>query len=120
MIRPEPGDDWRLALDANVLLQAAMRDTILRLAEARMLSVFWSESILAEVERNFPRVSGEGDAARRYAVLFNALRRNFSAALVACAVAAAATIIVTYNTRHFPDRGLNPHGIRAWHPDEFL
>ena len=133
MIRPEQRENWRLVLDANILLQAAMRDTILRLAEASIVSAFWSESILAEVERNFSKVSGGVDVARRYAALRGALSRNFPRALVrveqralatlaiaphdhhvvACALAAPAAVIVTYNTRHFPQRGLHPHGIRT-------
>jgi len=55
----------KAVLDANVLRQAPVRDTLLRLAETKVLAVFWSAEILAEVERNFAAVIGP-DNARAY------------------------------------------------------
>lgn len=140
MTSGEQEADWRLVLDANVLLQTPVRDTLLRLAQEEIITVFWSDSILAEVERNFPRVSGAVDASRRYGRLLGALRHHFPRALVAetgdepgeawgalhdrhvlaCALAAPAKLIVTYNIRHFPARLLAPYAILAWHPDTLL
>ena len=140
MTSGEQEGGWRLVIDANILLQAPMRDTLLRLAQERIIAVFWSDTILAEVERNFARVSGTAEAERRYARLIDALRQNFPGAFVpdveigvvspgvaphdrhvlACALAAPANLIVTYNTRHFPMHLLAPHGVLAWHPDTLL
>ena len=131
---------WRVVLDANVLLQAPIRDTLLRLAEAQLLDVFWSADILAEVARNFAAVSGDLDAPRRLEHLLTALRTYFPEALrggydallptlaiaphdrhvLGCAIVARAAIIVTYNTRDFPASSLAGTGVRAWHPDAFL
>ena len=131
---------WNVILDANILLQAPMRDTILRLAEHNLLGVFWSETILAEVERNFASVSGPTNARERWVRLRTALRSSFPDATVgesrqelaalpiaahdrhvlACAIVARASIIVSYNTRHFPAHLLIPYAIRAWHHDTLL
>lgn len=136
MTSDEP-DDWRLVLDANILLQAPLRDTILRLAQARVVAVFWSATILTEVERNFARVSGPDEAQDRYRRLLDALRRHFPRALVAeegeaqvapgiaahdrhvvaCAIVGGAELVVTDNARHFFARRIAPHPIAAWHPD---
>jgi predicted nucleic acid-binding protein len=136
----EPEEGWRVVLDANILLQAPMRDTLLRLAEEEVIAVFWSDVILAEVERNFAKVSGIDGAQRRFTHLLAALRRSFPRAsidearlamldlpiaahdrhVLACALVAPAEIIVTYNTRHFPPHLLAPYEKRAWHPDELL
>jgi hypothetical protein len=40
--------------------------------------------------------------------------------VLAAAVSAGATIIVTSNVRHFPARALRPHGVAARTPDQFL
>ena len=130
----------RVVLDANVLLQAPIRDTILRLAESRMLRVFWSPDILAEVARNFAAVSGSEDAPRRLAHLLAALESHFPEAtvhgyesllptlriaphdrhVVGCAIVAGARTIITYNTRHFPAARLASYDVQAWHPDTLL
>jgi len=40
--------------------------------------------------------------------------------VLAAAIHAQATLILTFNLRDFPDDILAPYGIRAQHPDEFL
>jgi hypothetical protein len=40
--------------------------------------------------------------------------------VLAAAIHAQATLILTFNLRDFPDGVLAPYGIRAQHPDEFL
>jgi hypothetical protein len=44
--------DFPIVIDANVLMQAAVRDTLLRLAERRLFLCRWSDDIIAEVRRN--------------------------------------------------------------------
>jgi predicted nucleic acid-binding protein len=136
----EQASDWRFVLDANILLQAPIRDTILRLAEEEIIAVFWSPTILAEVERNFARVSGQEQARRRYLRLLAALQQSFPLSftadspellptlpitvhdrhVLACALDAPASVIITYNTRHFPANELAPYGVQAWHPAMLL
>lgn len=47
-----PSSSFGAVLDANVLIPAALRDTLLRAAQQGLYSPYWSEMILAEVERN--------------------------------------------------------------------
>lgn len=42
-------------LDANVLLPAPLRDTLLRAAEAGLFGPQWTSAIVEEVERNLAR-----------------------------------------------------------------
>ncbi|HEX6797452.1 MAG TPA: PIN domain-containing protein [Ktedonobacterales bacterium] len=125
-------------LDANVLLPAPLRDTLLRAAEAGLFAPRWSVEILDEVERNLMhkwRLTDE-----RAARLITVMRRQFSEALVdfsadfvatmpndpkdkhvmAAAVVAGAQLIVTHNLRDFPEVALAPYGIEACSPDVFL
>lgn len=126
-------------LDANVLYNAAVRDTLLRAAAIGLYRVHWSPRILDEAFRNMladARLKSPEAAARLRAQL----RTHFPEAQVepadaqidamkndpddrhvaAAAVLAHAQVIVTFNTRHFPDQALEPYGIEAQHPDEFL
>ena len=41
-----------VVLDAAVLFSAPIRDTLLRVAEAGLYRLFWTEEILEEVRRN--------------------------------------------------------------------
>jgi len=120
----------RVVLDANVLLQAPIRDTLLRLAEMKVLAVFWSGEILSEGERNFAAVSGPTNADERCQRLLQAMERFSPGArrddypsslatlpitlhdrhVLACAIVSQASAIVTYNTRHFPAQALATQG----------
>lgn len=40
--------------------------------------------------------------------------------VLACAISAGSGVIVTFNLRDFPHRGLEPWSIRATHPDDLL
>ena len=40
--------------------------------------------------------------------------------VLAAAIKAKASVIVTYNLKDFPDSKLNPHNIEAQHPDAFI
>jgi len=40
--------------------------------------------------------------------------------VLAAALHARASVIVTYNVRHFPDERLEKYGLEAQHPDEFI
>lgn len=130
-------------LDANVLLMAGPRDTLLRAAEAGLFLPFWSAEILDESERNLTRIlvkRGRADAADKAAHFTATIRAQFPNALVsgtdalitqltndpkdrhvlAAAIAAQASVIVTNNLRHFPVTSLAVYGLDAQTPDTFL
>lgn len=126
-------------LDANVLYPAALRDTLLRMAEAGFYRPLWSERILEEMQggilRRYPDLTEE-----RLAPTLEAMRMAFPdaavsgyAALVpamenhpndqhvlAAAVVGRADVLVTSNVRHFPVGACDPFGIEVQTPDEFL
>lgn len=125
-------------LDACVLIPAALRDTLLRLAEVGLYVPIWSDVLLDEVERNL--VKHELMTEARASRLIAALRAAFPAAAVAAPVdltdrmtnhpkdrhvlatglAAGAKVIVTYNLRDFALEHLAPFGLVALTPDQFL
>jgi hypothetical protein len=132
----------RVVIDANLFFVPPVRDFLLTagwLAEARLLDVAWSDALLAEVERNWARVTGPERAEERWHRFEGRFRSEFAAGrvatlaplpaggritpedrhIVALAVAAGATGIITLNLRHFPAGALAPLGLRAWHPDAF-
>ncbi len=40
--------------------------------------------------------------------------------VLAAAIRCGASVIVTFNLRDFPDQALEPYGVEAMHPDEFI
>jgi predicted nucleic acid-binding protein len=125
-------------LDANVLLPAALRDTLLRAADAGLYQVRWSDDILAEVKRN---LVGDWKLAEEQAErLMGVMREAFPDALVtgyatlidgmpnhpkdrhvlAAAVACRATVIVTQNLRDFPSDALEPFNVQVQSADAFF
>jgi hypothetical protein len=128
----------RAVLDASVLLLAAGRDTLLRATKHELYVPFWSEQILEETRRN---LVGKGFSSERQAArLLDILRREFPNAFVtgyeslirdmpnhhgdrhvlAAAVHAGASFVVTENLRHFPVRMLLQYGVEPLSSDTFL
>ena len=133
------GDDTIVVLDACVLLPAALRDTLLRLAETPWMYIpKWSNQIWDEVTRNLAGKLGLNPD--RIAHLTKQTDLHFPDArvddyekllglisnhpkdrhVVAAAVKSGAKLIVTYNLRDFPPSSLSPWGVTALHPDTFL
>lgn len=128
----------RSVLDANILIPAAPRDTLLRAAEEFLYLPVWSAIILDEVERNLVEL-GMSDA-RGAAHLIQTMREVFPDALVsgfehlipaltnhpgdrhvlAAAMHAGADVIVTQNRRHFARDAVRPSRIEVTSLDEFL
>jgi hypothetical protein len=84
-------------LDACVLFPAALRDTLLRTAEACLYRPRWTDAILDEVRRNLVesgRIS-KGQAAR----LIDVMRGAFPSAMVA-----AYEHLIPFMTNHPKDR----------------
>lgn len=127
-----------VVLDACVLIPASLRDTLLRAAERGMYRLHWSDLILEEVSRNlvkrgmtsFDDAKDLTDVMRQF--FAEAMVRNFEA-LVPCmtndekdrhvlavAVMSKSQVIVTSNIQDFPLAALDPFGIEAQTPDEFL
>lgn len=125
-------------LDTDVLFPPTLRDLLLYTAEAGVFRLYWSATILEELRRNLVRVVGlsEDVAARRVRWMADAfpdamvpVNPERAARLandpkdrhvLAVAVEAGASVIVTRNVRHFPAEALEPHGVEAWPPDTFL
>ena len=114
-------------------------DLLIRLAQRGLYRALWSREILAEVVgtilRRRPDLSIELLRKRTVAMqtalqdatvdgyesLVPALHELGSDAhVVAAAVFAQADVIVTSNIRDFPDRLLEPYGLAAQLPDDFL
>lgn len=128
---------FKVLLDTNVLFPAALCDTLLRVADAGLYQLYWSEEILQELERALIREQEctEAGAKRRvtqmktyfpaamvrdYEHLVEAMRNDEGDRHVAgAAVAAGVQVIVTSNLRHFRREDLPPN-IEAQSPDEFL
>jgi len=126
--------------DACVLYPAALRDFLLRLAEVEVVQPRWSPLILDECFRSILRERPdltEAALGRTRA----AMGRAFPDAVVtghepliesltlpdpddrhvlAAAIHAGATRIVTFNLRDFPSATLSTLGMRAVHPDDFV
>ena len=131
--------DPLVVLDACVLIPAALRDTLLRLAEPPRLYVpRWSEEIVAETVRNLQNRIGL--SAEKTDYLAAQLRKHFAACWVfgyeqliasmdnhpkdrhvlAAAVKCGAQVIVTYNKRDFPAASTERWGIEVQGPSTFL
>ena len=131
--------DFPALIDACVLVQASVRDTLLRLFERRLFLARWTDEIIDETVRTLQNKLGRSAEQTSYLVI--ELRNHFPDAWVeqgyrelipamtnheedrhvlAAAVKSPCEVIVTYNLRHFPEESLKPFGITAKHPDEFL
>lgn len=126
--------------DACVLHPAPLRDLLLRVALTDLFRARWTEEIHTEwigsvLERR-PDLKPEQLARTRvlmdravpdclvtgYEGLVDQLKlpdphdRHVLAAAIGC----QAGVIVTYNVTDFPPEALDPYGIAAQHPDEFV
>ncbi len=126
--------------DACVLFPAALRDFLLRLAEVELVQPRWSALILDECFRSILRERPDLTEAALGRTR-SAMGRAFPDAVVtghepliasltlpdpddrhvlAAALHAGATHLVTFNLRDFPSATLAALGIRAVHPDDFV
>ena len=130
---------FQVVLDACVLVQAPLRDTLLRLAEhPRLYLPRWSAEIIDETVRTLENRLGL--APEKTAYLVSELWKHFADSWVsgydslidqmtndrkdrhvlAAAVKCSADVIVTYNKRHFPSVAVDPWGIEVQGPSTFL
>ena len=127
----------QIVLDANVIVQALVRDLLLDADAFGLCRVRWTEAILAEAQRTL--IGDFGRDPARIDALLAAMRRHFPRAAivgyeeriaamtndpkdrhVAAAAVWAGAEIATFNLRHFRPADLAPFGVRSLHPDAFL
>lgn len=131
--------DFPVVIDACVLVQAAVRDTLLRLAERRLFLCRWTDEIIEEMVRTLqhklnktPEQTSHLESELRtyfadawvepgYRQLISAMQNDAKDRhVVAAAVKSGSEVIVTYNIKHFPPSSLHELDITAMTPDEFL
>jgi predicted nucleic acid-binding protein len=130
--------DFPVLLDACVLVQACLRDTLLRLFQKRLFLARWSDDIIEEVCRTLQMKLQKSPAQTDHLVL--QLREYFADAwiegyadlvspmtndpkdrhVLAAAIRGGCESIVTFNTRDFPASSTDPYNVAVYHPDEFL
>jgi hypothetical protein len=126
--------------DANVLYPSALRDVLIRVGISRLVRPKWTDRILDETFRNIRKNRPDLNPAKLRITRerMNAAIRDVSVKgyeqwteqvtlpdsndrhVLAAAIQAEATIIVTKNLRDFPDGELSKWGVAARHPDAFL
>ncbi len=136
---------FTILVDACSLFSPLTRNVLLSLAEGEFFRLRWSAEILNEVERAIARSyarKGVDDGAERAARARSAMERAFEEAavtgyeallsklgelpdandahVIAAALRARASVIVTENLKHFPERVLKPLDLEAKTADEFI
>ncbi|MDX2043835.1 MAG: PIN domain-containing protein [Acidobacteriota bacterium] len=126
--------------DSCVLYPAPLRDLLVRLARTDLFRARWTDDIHDEWIGNLLEHRPELSAAQleRTRQLMNAAVRDCLVVgyekrienltlpdpddrhVLAAAIEAEAQVIVTYNLRDFPAGALQPYGLQAQHPDEFI
>ena len=125
--------------DTNVLVPASVRDLLIQLATTGIFRAKWSTQVLDELRTVL--VDRQGKPADRvdrmvqlmvlhaadpmvegYEPTINGLTLPDAddRHILAAAIHANAGVLVTCNLKHFPDEVLDPLGIEAQHPDEFI
>lgn len=129
----------RVLLDANVLLDAQLRDLFLRMGEHELIDVRWSRRILEETRRAM--VHRLGLEPNRVDHLMSVLGMAFPDATVefdaalsdvpqlpdpddqhvlAAAISGECDMLVTFNERDFPGEAVEPADLLAASPDDAL
>jgi len=126
--------------DANVLYPAPLRDLLMRLALTDLFRARWTEDIHGEWIRSvlesrpdltreqLERTRSLMDAHVRDCLVEGYKSLISSLALpdpddrhvLAAAIRANASVIVTYNLKDFPAEAVAQYGVEAQHPDEFI
>lgn len=126
-------------LDANVLYPFQLRNFLLHLAAVETFQPLWSDEIIEETRRNLLKNGVVSPA--KWDSLEKQLRKHFSDAwgrgfesriadltlpdpddrhVLALAVHYEADVIVTYNTKDFPRKVLEPLGLERMRPPSFV
>jgi PIN domain len=132
--------EFTALLDACVLYPAPLRSLFMYLAMTDLFRARWTDAIHEEwmrsVQKDYPDISRE--KVERVRDLMNAHVRDclvtgYEALIpsltlpdeddrhvLAAAICAESDVIVTFNLGDFPTDFLDPFGISAQHPDEFI
>lgn len=125
--------------DACVLYPAPLRDFLLRLALTELFAARWSDQINDEWQRNLlaKRPELTDKLGRTLSLMHQALPDAIISGhealiegltlpdpddrhVLAAAIRAGAQLIVTFNLKDFPTTALEPFGVEAVHPDDFV
>jgi predicted nucleic acid-binding protein len=126
--------------DANVLYPNSLRDLLIRIAQAGVVQAKWTSEILDEalgsLRRNRPDISQDKISRLRdllnaavpdclvtgYEPLIEGLKLPDAKDrhVLAAAIKAGAQVIVTRNLKDFPASDLQPWGVDAKSPDDFV
>jgi predicted nucleic acid-binding protein len=126
--------------DACVLYPAPLRDLLMHIAMTDLYRARWTAAIHEEWMRSVlaKRVDLNREQLSRTRELMDqsvldALVTGYEPLIeglslpdpedrhvLAAAIASGAAVIVTFNLKDFPASALEPHGIEALHPDDFL
>lgn len=126
--------------DANVLYPAPLRDLLIELALVGHFRAKWSNSIHEEWIENLlgnrpdlKRADLEKTRSAMDAAVLDCLVENYDSLIpnlnlpdandrhvLAAAIRGRADVIVTLNTKDFPDSELSKYAIEAQHPDDFV
>ncbi|MDB4353970.1 PIN domain-containing protein [Akkermansiaceae bacterium] len=131
--------DFKVLLDACVLVNFPVCDLILRLAEPpRLFLPVWSDEILEETSRaqknklHWPEKLVEGfrselgnhfpdSECNDYSHLIESLDNDpKDRHVLAAAIRAGSQLILTFNLKDFPRESLQPWGVAAKHPQNYL
>ena len=131
---------FTVVYDACVLYPAPLRDLLMRLALTDRFRARWSDAIHDEWIRNLRKQRPELDPAalEKTRTLMNSSVRDSLVEgfehlipaidlpdpgdrhVVAAAIHAGASLIVTFNLKDFPPEALKPYNLAALHPDDFI
>jgi PIN domain len=126
--------------DACILYPFHLRNIVVQVAVDRLVEARWADAIHDEWIRNLTVDAPAIPIERLYATrrLMNdalpmatvsgheehipkvTLPDPYDRHVVAAGIAAKATLILTWNLRHFPEKELKKFGLRRMNPDEFL
>jgi predicted nucleic acid-binding protein len=123
----------RLFLDANVIYDAHLRDFFLRLHEAELITIIWSDYALEETRRALIRNGKPADKVDHLITILTSttvesitptnrpvlgLPDPADEPIAHAAIDAQADYLVTLNLKDFPNEKLDPAGLEAISPDQ--
>lgn len=132
--------NFTVVYDASVLYPAPLRDFLMHLALTDLFRARWTEDIheewirsVLEVRTDLRREQMERTRELMNANVRDCLVEGYQSLIpglelpdpddrhvLAAAIRASASVIVTFNLRDFPTARLEQYGVEAQHPDEFI
>ncbi len=122
--------------DTCTLYGALITDLVLRFAECRLYTPYWSPDVLKELERVLTAHIGKEKAQRRVCLMEQAFPdaaicgyeeliptmqcSKEDRHVLAAACYSPAETLVTFNVKDFPRDTVEQYGIEVKHPDDFL